>query len=45
MEQTHIYNFLGMNDDPIFNRILQLEKGRKVDLGGIFIILNENGLY
>lgn len=45
MEQTHIYNFLGMNDDPIFNQILRLEKGRKVDLGGIFITLNESGLY
>lgn len=45
MEQTHIYNFLGINNDPIFNEILRLEKGRKVDLGGIFIVLNENGLY
>jgi len=45
MEQTDIYDFIGVNYDPVFNQIEQLEKGRAVELGGFIITLNQNGLY
>ena len=45
MEQTHIYEILGEVNDPIFIKILHLEKGQTVDLGGVNITLNSNGLY
>ncbi len=45
MEQTHIYDYLGMENDPIFNIIKQLKKGQVIDLGGVIVSLNNNGLY
>jgi len=45
MEQTHIYDYLGMENDPIFNIINHLKIGQAVDLGGVVISLNNNGLY
>ena len=45
MLQTHIYDFLGVINDPIYIKILELEKGQKLDLGGVNITFNANGLY
>lgn len=45
MEQTDIYDFIGVNYDPVFNQIEQLEMGRTVELGEFIITLNQNGLY
>lgn len=45
MEQTNIYQYLGEMNDPIFNKISQLELGQTIDLGGVMVSLNTNGLY
>ncbi|MFD2133309.1 hypothetical protein ACFSKI_19020 [Pseudogracilibacillus auburnensis] len=45
MEQTHIYDYLGAIEDPIFNKISNLEVGKVVDLGGVTVLLNQFGLY
>lgn len=45
MLQTHIYNFLGEVNDPIFIQILELEEGQTLELGGVNITFNANGLY
>ena len=45
MEQTDIYDYLGIENDPIFNIINHLKAGQAIDLGGVIISLNNNGLY
>lgn len=45
MEQTHIYEYLGVDTDPIFNIINSLQEGQAVDLGMITLSLNYQGLY
>ena len=45
MEQTHIYDYLGEKNDPIFNKISGLKSGQVVDLGGVIISLNQRGIY
>lgn len=45
MEQINIYQFLGKVNDPIYVKILNLKEGETVDLGGVNVTLNSNGLY
>lgn len=45
MKQTHIYEYLGLENDPVFNKINVLQKGQVVDLGGVIVSLNSKGLY
>lgn len=45
MEQTDIYEFLGMNSDPVFNQISNLKVGQAVELGGVKVLLNNQNLY
>lgn len=45
MEQINIYQFLGKVNDPIYVKILYLKEGETVDLGGVNVTLNSNGLY
>lgn len=45
MEQTHIYEFIGVDTDPIFNTINSLKRGQVVDLGVVKLSLNQQGLY
>lgn len=45
MEQTHIYHYLGLDNDPIFNKITQLKAGQAVIIGEIKVLLNKHGLY
>lgn len=45
MEQTDIYDYLGMNNDPIFNKISSLKIGQAIDLGGVKVLLNTQKLY
>lgn len=45
MEQINIYQFLGKINDPIYVKILNLKEGETVDLGGVNVTLNSNGLY
>jgi len=45
MEQSTIYDFLGIENDPIFNIINNLQKGQEINLGGVSILLNQTGLY
>jgi len=43
--QTQIYEFIGIESDPIFREINKLSMGQAVDLGGVTVKLNKNGLY
>lgn len=43
--QTQIYDFIGFESDPIFREINKLSIGQAVDLGGVTVKLNKNGLY
>lgn len=45
MKQTDIFDYMGQESDPIFNKINALKKGQTVDLGGVIISLNLQGLY
>jgi len=45
VEQINIYQFLGKVNDPIYVKILNLKEGETVDLGGVNVTLNSNGLY
>jgi len=43
--QTDIYTFLGMDKDPLFNRITRLKSGESLEIGEVKILLNQNGIY
>lgn len=43
--QTGIYEYLGVDEDPIYQSISKLDKGQKVLLGSICVTLNIFGLY
>lgn len=45
MEQTQIYEFLGVDRDPLFYKISNLQVGQAVELGDIRVLLNKQGLY
>ena len=45
MEQINIYQFLGKVNDPIYVKILNLKEGETVDLGGVNVTLDSNGIY
>lgn len=45
MEQTHIYHYLGLENDPIFREITKLKSGQAAIVGNIKIKLNSHGLY
>lgn len=45
MEQTHIYHYLGLENDPIFKEITKLKAGQAAIVGDIKIMLNKHGLY
>lgn len=45
MDQSNIYDFLGIESDPLFRDISRLEKGQTLDLGEIKVIFNEYGIY
>lgn len=43
--QTFIYEYLGIEDDPIYQSISTLVKGQKVILGPMLVTFNVFGLY
>lgn len=45
MIQTHIYDHLGVENDPIFRMILKLQAGQAIEIGGVHISYNLYGLY
>lgn len=45
MDQSNIYDFLGIESDPLFNKISKLKKGQRISMGNIKILLNEFGIY
>lgn len=45
MKQSHIYDYLGEVEDPIFNIISSLKTGQVVNLGEVTVLLNKQGLY
>jgi hypothetical protein len=45
MEQLDIYNYLNLNEDPLFLMINSLNKGDSIIIGQHTISLNKLGLY
>lgn len=45
MEQTYIYEYLGVETDPVFQAISKLKKDQSIVLGMIHVTLNQFGLY
>lgn len=45
MEQTYIYEYLGVESDPVFQAIYKLKKDQSIILGLIQVSLNKFGLY
>ncbi len=45
MEQVNIYEYFGIDTDPLFHRIQQLNKDEYIHLGQAVIIYNSFGLY
>jgi len=37
LEQTHVYEYLGKENDPLYNEILSLQVNQSVDVQGIMI--------
>lgn len=44
-EQSHIYDFLGIGNDPIFKKINDLKENETINLSKLKITLNKQGLY
>lgn len=45
MKQTHIYDYLGTENDPVFDQVAKLKMGQAVELGGVKVSLNKQDLY
>jgi hypothetical protein len=45
MEQVNIYEYFGIETDPLFQRIQQLKKGDYIHLEQAVIIINPFGIY
>lgn len=45
MTQNTIYDYLGNENDPVYQKILQLDKGDSVALEDAEVSLNMHGLY
>lgn len=45
MEQANIYDFLGVESDPLFNKISRLKKGQAFIAGDVKITLNNHEIY
>lgn len=45
MEQTFIYEYIGVHCDPIFEMISALNEGQVIVIGNIKILLNTFNLY
>ncbi|GAA0471766.1 hypothetical protein [Alkalibacillus silvisoli] len=45
MQQTTIYDYIGIETDPVYKRIKHLEKGESIKLGHATVTKNEFGLY
>ena len=45
MEQTFIYEYLGVHSDPVYQMISKLTKGNAIKIGNIDVSLNKFGLY
>ncbi|MEN2765653.1 hypothetical protein [Ornithinibacillus xuwenensis] len=45
MIQTMIYDYLGSETDPIYQKLKQLKKGQQIDLGSLTVSLNYAGMY
>lgn len=45
MDQSNIYDFLGVESDPLFNKISKLKKGHGFSTGDIKVLLNQYGIY
>ncbi|WP_017187238.1 hypothetical protein [Alkalibacillus haloalkaliphilus] len=45
MQQTTIYDYIGIETDPVFKKIKHLKEGQSVELGHAIVTKNEFGLY
>ncbi|WP_175616042.1 hypothetical protein [Piscibacillus halophilus] len=44
-EQTNIYDFLGINEDPLYKKLEDLKEGEMLLLGETLVRKNSHGLY
>ncbi|MGP4063041.1 hypothetical protein [Halobacillus sp. H74] len=44
-DQINIYNYFGSGDDPIYQKVANLEKEDSVNLGKYKVFLNHLGIY
>jgi hypothetical protein len=45
MEQIMIYDYLGSNDDPVYEKLSKLKNGESFVMDGLNVSHNEFGLY
>jgi len=45
MKQSQIYEYLGLDNDPIFKKINDLKEDESINLSELKITLNKQGLY
>lgn len=45
MNQTMIYDFLGLDTDPLWNKLKSLEKGQRIIFEMFSVSLNSSGIY
>lgn len=45
VEQINVYELLGNNIDPIYEKLSRLQKGETIELDDMRVTLNEFGLY
>ncbi|MFB4471743.1 hypothetical protein ACDI16_02095 [Oceanobacillus caeni] len=45
MEQTMIYDFLGIDQDPLLQKLRAMDKGQQITVGEMKVRLNKVGLF
>ncbi|MEK3909657.1 hypothetical protein [Oceanobacillus sp. FSL W7-1309] len=45
MQQVMIYEYLGTEEDPVFTKISDLDRGKSIELEDMELSLNSFGLY
>lgn len=45
MNQTMIYDYLGLDTDPLYLTLKNLKSGKEINFGNYIIVLNKSGIY
>lgn len=45
MNQTMIYDYLGLDTDPLYLSLTGLKQGQEISLGNLTVLLNKSGIY